>query len=170
MLFARTYATLTNDYVSIRKEINEDMHRGHSWWAGDYQPSLGYEPKSVVDPLFDEDSYRKWVETLPETAKEGWKEPIHPVPGWRLAGLCAACSASSYRELAQRIWRDFYSGSGWMRGRGSRRIIAIFEGELVGADPDGWPLFTARKLLAIADISAIVGEAAARPSGLGPAR
>jgi len=44
-----------------------------------------------------------------------------------------------------------------------KAVLAIFEGTPAGADPEGWPLFTAGKLLAVAELEAIAPCIAKNP-------
>lgn len=68
----------------------------------------------------------------------------------KLSGLCAMSGATSYKELARRIWIDVLSKGkyGWAKV-GER--IALFEGRYVGCDPAGFPLFIPSKLLAVVE-------------------
>lgn len=80
--------------------------------------------------------------------------PDHRISrGQRLPGLCAVCGANSYTELARKIEKDRRNAKGWLGGR--IPPLAIFEGEPAGHDPEGWPIFIARKVLVIADPRAI---------------
>lgn len=159
MLFARTYPGF--DHETLRQRIEENMCRGYSWWYGKHDPSLPCEPGHVwienvrermaafADAMLRPEEKEKHA---PRRNERG--ELIEPIPGdQRLPGLCAVCSANSYQELAERIWKDRHDPNGWIGGRVP--TIAIFEGDPVANDPDGWTLFIPRKLLAVADVRGI---------------
>jgi hypothetical protein len=149
MLFARTYQIC--EYHSLIQAITNDLHRGYSWWEGEDHPGLVREPGFL--------SFEELAASMPNRAevlrsKNNERDSLPDTPGkWRLPGLCSICSAPSYGELAQGIWKDSDDRLGWIGGR--KHIIAIFEGEPVGFDPDEWPLFTQGELLAIAAVDAI---------------
>lgn len=161
MLFARTYPALEIhagfDYGALRQMIEENMRRGYSWWFGEYDPNLPCEPGYIPNVR---ERMEKFAATLPERteklpARNDFTFPVKPFPGnQRLPGLCAVCEAANYQELAQQIWKDRHDPNGWIRQR-ARSTIAIFEGDPAGTDREGWPLFTARRLVAIADVKAI---------------
>jgi hypothetical protein len=149
MLFARTYQIY--EYRSLREAITRDLDRGYSWWAGEDYPGLVREPDFL--------SFEELAAAAPERAEDfrsknvGQAIPLSPPGKWRLPRLCAFCSAPTYSELAQGIWNDSDERLGWIGGR--KPIIAIFEGDPIGFDPDEWPLFIQGNLRAIAATDAI---------------
>jgi hypothetical protein len=167
MFFARAYYRRYCDVShgrSIERQIEEDMVRNYSWWAGSYSPGFGLSR----EPGYP--SPGEYAKTLPENAEDLHEDhEFVGRGGWRLPGLCAVCAATSYQELARKVRKDSRDPDGWIGGR--KPDIAILEGELVGTDPDGWSVFKARKLLAIAKVDAIASAPDA-PSGkkleLGP--
>jgi hypothetical protein len=141
MLFART---------CLRDQIEEDMLRNYSWWAESHSPGFGL----TREPRYR--SFEHYAETLPENEEDFPKGEHFVPPGeWRLPGLCAVCAATSYQELARKILKDRENPDGWIGGR--MPVIAILDGQLIGAgaDPAGWPVFRAERLVAIAEIDAI---------------
>jgi hypothetical protein len=170
MLFARVYVPWNEllperEGVAVEHQIEEDVRRGYSFWDGEYNPALPEDPGISRRGSVRERMLRL-AETMPESAAElGQKELPAMSRGGILPGLCALCAAESYRELARKIW-DEYNENEARRKRGCSLLgnrlnegyIAVFEGEPVGHDEEGWPLFTAKKLLAIAPINAIVRD------------
>ncbi len=159
MLFAR--AKMQDGPLPVLKAIEEDMRRGYSWSRGAYKPDLLYEPESIISA---EDLALDAQKAI-EANERGENYKPRPVLMSRLPGLCAICSATSYRDLAERIWRDYETGRRAVLGGvlfaaqgGFSRwgCIAIFEGRSVGLDPEGpWPLFAHSRLLAVATMEAI---------------
>lgn len=172
MLFARAYFQV--DYnVSVRQsvehEIEEDVRRGYSFWDGDHNPALPQDPGIRT--------FEELVALLPETETEGGPELPPLSRGDILPGLCAFCAAETHRELARRIWDQYYEqhrrlkldGEAYLREppptKRPWKYFAIFEAEPVGFDAEGWSLFRNGKLVAIAEVNAVVGDPGARPGG-----
>lgn len=127
-LFARYYPYLTRQcdtYEAILRMIRKDIERGYSWWLEQTTiPSLEWG----MDTRF---SSRRTPSRLRQ----------------KLPGLCAICGATSFPELARRIWIDWFSPRGWHGGT----RIAIFEGQHTGYDGAGFPLFKPARLLALVE-------------------
>lgn len=144
MLFARAYLSL--DASCVSRLIEEDVQRGYSYWAGEPVPGLSYEPGTIH-------SFEEAAALAPMSDSE--KSFLPPCLGQVLRGLCAFAVATTYAELAQKIWRDYFGRGRWAR----RGTVVIFEGEPVGTDPDGNPLFRPNRVLLIADVNAIARQA-----------
>jgi len=152
MLFARAYIPL-NEPEFIREQIerliDEDLHRGYSFWDGDLDPALPQDPGIYT--------LEELTSLIPKTDDElSISKMPHLSRGGILPGLCALCAAETYRELARKFWDAQRQERPKLRKWWE--YIAIFEGEPVGQDAEGWPLFTAKKLLAIVQMNAIVSE------------
>lgn len=149
MLFARSYleSRKTGSAQHILQRTEEDKRRGYS--ERDRWPEIPEETRRQM--------FLREAESI-LAADPNVTAQIDS----RLSGLCAVCSASSFHELARKIWvsyKDgyFYSPDGKNCYGGG--IVALFEGESAGTDPEGWPLFKPTKLLAITDLNAIVRDA-----------
>jgi hypothetical protein len=172
MLFARSYLEPQKTGITqkIFRRAEDEVRRGYSHWDKGYNPTVDYEEGSFLASMNAEE----WINLPPETQREiNRRAFLEEQADGRLPGLCAVRAALSYSELVEEIrgcYKDryFYSPDGQnCFGAG---IIALFEGDLVGTDPEGWPLFKATKLLGIADLKTIVRDAAATPAAHGPGR
>lgn len=172
MLFARAYFQV--EYMvsvrqSIEHQIGEDLLRGYSFWDGDYDPTLPQHPGLRT--------FEELGALLTETEKGPELPPLSR--GGILPGLCAFCAAETHRELARKIWDQYHEqhrrlkldGEAYLREPPPTKrpwiYFAIFESEPAGFDAEGWPLFRTGKLLAIAEVNAIIRESEAKPTASG---
>jgi len=99
--------------------------------------------------VYDEDDYERTLQEIHDDIKKGHSQwcGLYDLPG-----LCAACGAASYPELAKEIREssrhDEYWYWRWIQSSGR---IALFEGRYIGFDPDRYLLFKPTRLTAIVE-------------------